>query len=87
MTAPLGFPALAGERIGTNASVLPVSGGAFEDLARPQEEEAEDPFFGSAIEARDGFQAFAEAPAPDWRHLYGPTPPVFRNEKNRVMIV
>ena len=45
-------------------------------------EEADDRFFGSKNDAKDGFQDFAETPAPDWRNLYRPTPPVFRLEKH-----
>ncbi|MFZ2640661.1 MAG: hypothetical protein WA117_06700 [Verrucomicrobiia bacterium] len=62
--------------------MLPATGGAFEDMARPDVEEADDRFFGSSREAKEGFQDFAETPAPDWRNLYRPTPPVFRTEKH-----
>ena len=82
MTSPLSFLGPAIELIGTNASVLPASGGAFEDMAKPDVEEADDRFFGDKKEAQDGFQDFAETPAPDWRNLYRPTPPVFRSEKH-----
>jgi hypothetical protein len=82
MNPPLSFLAPAIELIGTNANVLPASGGAFEDMARPDVEEADDRFFGSASDARQGFEDFAETPAPDWRNLYRPTPPIFRTEKH-----
>ncbi len=45
MNSPLSFLAPAIQLIGTKASVLPASGGAFEDLARPDIEEADDRFF------------------------------------------
>ncbi len=82
MSAPLAFLAPAIELIGQNASVLPASGGAFEDMARPDVEEADDRFFGSKEDAKNGFQDFAETPPPDWRSLYRATPPVFRQEKH-----
>ncbi len=82
MTSPLSFLGPAIDLIGTNASVLPACGGAFEDMARPDVEEADDRSFGDKKEAQDGFQDFAETPAPDWRSLYRPTPPVFRTQKH-----
>lgn len=82
MTSPLAFLGPAIELIGSNASVLPASGGAFEDMAKPDVEEADDRFFGDKKEAQDGFQDFAETPPPDWRSLYRPTPAVFRPEKH-----
>lgn len=80
--SPLAFLGPAIELIGNNASVLPASGGAFEDMARPDVEEADDRFFGSLKEAQEGFRDFAETPAPDWGSLYRPTPAVFRTEKH-----
>jgi hypothetical protein len=82
MNRPLEFLGPAIELIGRNASVLPATGGAFEDMARPDVEEADDRFFGGKKEAQEGFQDFAETPAPSWRELYRPTPPVFRSEKH-----
>jgi hypothetical protein len=82
MNSPLSFLGPAIELIGKNASVLPATGGAFEDMARPDVEEADDRFFGSRGEAREGFQDFAETPAPDWRNLYRRTPPTFRTDKH-----
>lgn len=81
-TLPLSFLRPAIELIGSNTSVLPATGGAFEDMAKPDVEEADDRFFGSKSDARDGFQDFAETPTPDWRNLYRKTPPVYRNEKH-----
>jgi hypothetical protein len=82
MTSPLSFLGPAIELIGNNASVLPASGGAFEDMSRPDVEEADDRFFGARQDAQEGFQDFAETPAPGWRCLYRATPPVFRSEKH-----
>jgi hypothetical protein len=78
MKSPLSFLTPALELIGNNATVLPASGGTFEDMARPDVEEADDRFFGSEKEAKDGFADFAETPTPDWRDLYRPTPPIYR---------
>ena len=82
MNSPLQFLAPAIDLIGRNASVLPATGGAFEDLARPDVEAADDRFLGSAKDAQEGFRDFAESPTPDWRGIYRPTPPVFRPEKH-----
>ncbi len=82
MTTPLSFLGPAIELIGSNAWVLPASGGAFEDMARPDVDEADDRFFGSKKDSEEGFQDFAETPAPDWRQLYRPTPPIFRTDQH-----
>jgi len=82
MRSPLPFLAPALELIGKNATVLPSSGGAFEDMARPDIEEADDRFFGSASDAKQGFKDFAETPTPNWRELYRPTPAIFRTDKH-----
>lgn len=82
MTAPLAFLAPAIELIGKSASVLPATGGAFEDMARPDIEEADDRFFGSREDASNGFEDFGERPSPDWRQLYRPTPAVYRTDKH-----
>ena len=79
---PLSFLGPAIDLIARNASVLPATGGAFEEMARPDVEEADDRFFGSKEDAKEGFQDFAETPSPDWRDLYRPTPAVFRQEKH-----
>lgn len=62
--SPLAFLGPAIELIGNNASVLPASGGAFEDMPQPDVEEADDRFFGSPKEAQEGFRDFAEPPLP-----------------------
>lgn len=82
MTSPLSFLGPAIELIGRKASVLPATGGAFEEMARPDVEEADDRFFGSKQEAQGGFEDFAEIPLPDWRNLYRPTPAIFRPDKH-----
>jgi len=82
MNRPLIFLRPAIELIASNASVLPATGGAFEDLARPDVEEADDRFFGSSTDAKEGFKDFAETPLPDWRDLYRPTPPMFRTTQH-----
>lgn len=82
MNPPLVFLRPAIELIANSASVLPASGGAFEDLARPDVEEADDRFFGATKDAQEGFKDFAETPLPDWRDLYRPTPPVFRTNQH-----
>jgi len=82
MTSPLEFLAPVIDLIGKNASVLPATGGAFEDMARPDVEEGDDRFFGAERDAQDGFQDFAETPMPDWRNLYRPTPPLSRTDNH-----
>ena len=80
MSSPLGFLGPAIDLIARNASVLPAVGGAFEDLARPDIEEADDRFFGSQDDAKQGFDTLAEFPTPDWRDLYRSTPPFYREQ-------
>jgi hypothetical protein len=80
MSAPLTFLGPAIDLIARNASVLPAVGGAFEDMARPDIEEADDRFFGSKSDAENGFDTFAETPTPDWRDLYHATPPLYREQ-------
>ncbi len=82
MNSPLSFLSPVFELIGKNANVLPATGGAFEDMARPDVEEADDRFFGDKSDAKGGFQDFAETPIPDWQNLYRLTPPVFRIDKH-----
>lgn len=82
MRSPLFFLAPALELIGSNATVLPASGGAFEDMARPDIEEADDRFFGSESDAKQGFRDFAETPTPNLRELYRPTPAIFRTDNH-----
>lgn len=60
--------------------MLPAVGGAFEDLARPDIEEADDRFFGSRADSENGFDTFAETPTPEWRDLYRSTPPLYREQ-------
>jgi len=51
-------------------------------MARPDIEEADDRFFGDKQDAENGFDTFGEAPTPDWRDLYRPTPPVYREQEH-----
>jgi hypothetical protein len=78
----LSFLGPALDLIGKNATVLPASGGAFEDMARPDIEEADDRFFGSESDAKQGFRDFAETPTPNLRELYRPTPAIFRADEH-----
>ncbi|HLY06728.1 MAG TPA: hypothetical protein VKR31_13370 [Rhizomicrobium sp.] len=78
MSTPLTFLAPAIDLIARNASVLPAVGGAFEDLVRPDIEEADDRFFGSQSDSENGYETFAETPTPPWNELYRPTPPLYR---------
>lgn len=82
MNSPLSFLGPAIKLIAEKANVLPATGGAFEDMARPDVEEADDRIFGETKETREGFQDFAETPMPNWRNLYRPTPAVFRSQKH-----
>ena len=82
MIAPLGFLDPAIRLIASSANVLPAVGGAFEDMARPDIEEADDRFFGDKLDVENGFEAFAEEPTPDWRDLYRPTPPIYRAQEH-----
>jgi hypothetical protein len=82
VTTPLGFLGPAIDLIGRNANVLPAVGGAFQDLARPDIEEADDRFFGSQDDAQNGFDTFGETPTPDWRNLYRPTPALHREQEH-----
>lgn len=80
MSTPLPFLGPAIDLIARSANVLPAVGGAFEDLARPDIEEADDRFFGDKADAEHGFDTFAETPIPNWRELYQATPPLYRKE-------
>ncbi len=59
--------------------ILPASGGAVEDLQRPDEDELEDMLINR--DSRE-ITEFAETPTPTLSNLYRPTPPIFRNEKH-----
>lgn len=80
MSTPLTFLRPALGLIANSTSVLPAVGGAFEDLARPDIEEADDRFFGDRADAENGFDTFAETPTPVWQDLYRPTPAVYRTD-------
>jgi hypothetical protein len=82
LRSPLSFLGPAIELIARNTSVLPATGGAFEDMARPDVEEADDRHFAAPKDAQQGFRDYAESPAPDWRDLYRPTPAIFRTDEH-----
>lgn len=59
--------------------ILPASGGAVEDLQRPDEDEMDDMLIN-----RDSQEitTFAEDPEPSIANLYRSTPPIFRTKKH-----
>jgi hypothetical protein len=65
--------------LGDKIDILPASGGAVEDLQRPDEDELEDMLIN-----RDSQEVttFAETPEPSIANLYRLTPPIFRAQKN-----
>jgi hypothetical protein len=67
------------ELLANQIEVLPATGGAVEDLQRPDEDELEDMLIN-----RDSGEitAFAETPEPTLASLYRPTPPLFRKENH-----
>jgi hypothetical protein len=70
-------PAL--ELISSQVEVLPATGGAVEDLQRPDEDELEDILINR--ESKE-ITAFAETPEPSLNTLYRPTPALFRADKH-----
>lgn len=65
--------------IGENVKVLPVTGGAVEDLQHPDQDEIEDLVINKDVE---NINAFAETPEPDPRNIYRSTPPLTRNQNH-----
>jgi hypothetical protein len=63
-----------------NLDVLPATGGAVEELLRPDVDEIEDMLINA--ESRE-VTDFLETPAPDVRNLYRPTPPLYRLQKHQ----
>lgn len=65
--------------LGDKIDILPASGGAVEDLQRPDEDELEDMLIN-----RDSQEItmFAETPEPTIAKLYRSTPPIFRAQKH-----
>jgi hypothetical protein len=70
-------PAL--ELLSDKLDILPASGGAVEDLQRPDEDELEDMLINR--DSRE-ITEFAETPTPTISNLYRPTPPIFRSENH-----
>lgn len=79
MSNPIACLAPALDLLGNSLNILPATGGAVEDLQRPDIDEVED-----ALINRDAGEvtAFAETPEPSLSSLYRPTPPLFRQEKH-----
>jgi hypothetical protein len=79
MLSPLKALTPALEVLSKQIKILPATGGAVEDLQRPDEEELED-----MLIHRDSrmITAFAETPTPSVEDLFRPTPPLFRVEKH-----
>lgn len=62
-----------------NLDILPATGGAVEDLLRPDVDEIEDMLVNA--ESREVTE-FLETPTPDFRNIYRPTPPLYRAQKH-----
>src|SRR6266480_3440365 len=79
MPLPIAVITPALKLLSDKIDILPASGGAVEDLQRPDEDEMEDMLFN-----RDSQEitAFAETPTPSIENLYRSTPPIFRAEKH-----
>jgi hypothetical protein len=59
--------------------VLPATGGASEELIRPDQEEIDDTLIHSSL---NRITEFAETPTPSIDSIYRPTPPLFRSENH-----
>ncbi len=70
-------PAL--EILSGQIDILPATGGAVEELQRPDEDELEDMLINRE---NSEITAFAETPEPSIHTLYRPTPPLFRSERS-----
>jgi hypothetical protein len=79
MPLPINVITPALELLSKKIDILPASGGAVEDLQRPDEDELEDMLIN-----RDSQEitSFAETPTPSLANLYRATPPIFRSEKH-----
>jgi len=64
--------------LGRELKILPATGGAVEDLQRPDQEEIEDILVDAEANT---VTAFAETPKPDPKNLYRHTPPICRDKK------
>jgi hypothetical protein len=79
MLTPLTALTPALEVLSKQIKILPATGGAVEDLERPDEEELEDMLINK--ESRM-ITTFAETPTPSSETLYRPTPPLFRADRH-----
>jgi hypothetical protein len=79
MLIPLTALTPALEVLSKQIKILPATGGAVEDLERPDEEEMEDMLINK--ESRM-ITTFAETPTPSSETLYRPTPPLFRADRH-----
>jgi hypothetical protein len=79
MPLPINVITPALKLLSDKIDILPASGGAVEDLQRPDEDELEDMLIN-----RDSQEitSFAETPTPTMVNFYRPTPPISRNEKH-----
>ncbi len=79
MPLPINVITPALKLLSEKIDILPASGGAVEDLQRPDEDELEDMLLN-----RDSQQItdFAETPTPTVENLYRSTPPIFRAERH-----
>jgi len=76
---PLTFLQPAITLLNESLDILPAVGGAVEDLLAPDVDELEDMLVN--VESREVTE-FLEAPTPDVRNLYRPTPPLYRPQKH-----
>ncbi len=79
MANPIAFLTPALKLLGNNLNILPATGGAVEDLQRPDIDELEDILINREV---DEVTAFAETPEPSISNLYRPTPPLPRRERH-----
>ncbi len=79
MPLPINVISPALKLLSDKIDILPASGGAVEDLQRPDEDELEDMLINR--DSRE-ITAFAETPTPTLANLYRSTPPIFRAEKH-----
>ena len=78
MPNPLGGIVPIIDLLGREIQVLPATGGAVEDLQRPDQEEIEDIVINKDVTT---VNAFAETPEPVLPNIYRPTPPLSRSER------
>lgn len=79
MANPLASVAPFLELLGKELKILPATGGAVEDLQRPEQEEVEDALINKDTKE---VTSFAEQPEPDISNIYRSTPPIPRQQKH-----